>query len=525
MENTKQETKTFKQKLKFQEYNMSLASLDSNDTTETKLELDSSPGPTDFDWPTLNDLPSSEEDNDPNDEDVAGSLGESGGLADDVKTTTFQLGGFEFDEECPACSITLNEKKASRHFGAICHRTAANKMLEQECTAFERDYLINSLTFPENSRSPVKQKSADAKTLELLDNMPNHSAPFQKGVYPEGYRVLDLDFWVRFENKLEPEPNEPCLCGPCHDNYNGSHCFLEYGHHFRSHSGLGKKKHKEARAKAEKALRVAHSPKAAERPARIPKVRAMPSQPVKAGPKLTSAAELRALPAALPTEVGDASPCMSIVAPLVADVARFRADMSPAQARQVMTMRLVGCQLPNDLKNAEILDPSGELLGAGDVTLRLSRLGPKLQFTNLNCDATTATPFIQGNQTRIFKSKSDSSVVIHMQEASVAQRKIGEGSLPTFFADPDDPEDMFDSLEVGQLNVNLFAVAVRVDGKTYRLHRLKAAAEIVWRALGAPTPKTSRLGHDRAAGAGISGKRSRQGGGHSHSRHQKRLRR
>ena len=231
---------------------MSLALLETEpQDSEAQLRLEdsphSSPGPSQRDWPTLNEMPSSSDDeHDKTDDDLAASLGDE--LPD---TESFALGDYEFHGACPACDMNLNAQKAPRPFGAKCHRSSANKMLDSDsCSDADRKYLLNSLTFPENSRSPVK-KSAGEITLELLDNKPAN--PFQKGVYPEGYRVLDLDFWARFENGLESEPNEPCVCGLCHDCYNGSHCVREYTHHFRSHSAPGRRKHKEARTKAERA--------------------------------------------------------------------------------------------------------------------------------------------------------------------------------------------------------------------------------------------------------------------------------
>ena len=57
-------------------------------------------------------------------------------------------------------------------------------------------------------------------------------------------------------------------------------------------------------------------------------------------------------------------------------------------------------------------------------------------------------PYVSGNQTRAFKAKTDAFVVVHMQETAVSQRKASEGALPSFFADPTDPDEMFDSLDI-----------------------------------------------------------------------------
>ena len=109
--------------------------------------------------------------------------------------------------------------------------------------------------------------------------------------------------------------------------------------------------------------------------------------------------------------------------------------MSPSQARQAVVLRLVGCLVPGDLKNADILDPTGELIGAGEVSLRLSRLGPKLQFSSLNEEATNEVLTAQSGQSRVLRSRNDPGITIHFQQSAVVQRKGGDGQLPPFFAD------------------------------------------------------------------------------------------
>ena len=96
--------------------------------------------------------------------------------------------------------------------------------------------------------------------------------------------------------------------------------------------------------------------------------------------------------------------------------------MSPSQARQAVVLRLVGCLVPGDLKNADILDPTGELIGAGEVSLRLSRLGPKLQFSSLNEEATNEVLTAQSGQSRVLRSRNDPGITIHFQQSAVVQR-------------------------------------------------------------------------------------------------------
>ena len=74
-------------------------------------------------------------------------------------------------------------------------------------------------------------------------------------------------------------------------------------------------------------------------------------QPAKDRPRLTSAEELRAMPVVQALEAKP-TPCLSILAPIVADVARLREGMSPVQARQAITIRLVGATLPRDLQDS-----------------------------------------------------------------------------------------------------------------------------------------------------------------------------
>ena len=199
---------------------------------------------------------------------------------------------------------------------------ASKRLADTSCPKWEREYLEKSLTFPENARTPTKPALQTAEAACRLKQ--GETGVCQKGVYPQGYKILDLEWWARHSAGQEKVPGIPCICALCHDDYKGTSCLLQHDHQFNSHSAQGRKKHAEAVGRATRALesRVSAQKKPAteKKSAATTRIQKHPAQRSSASsyssrPKLTSGADFRQKIASGPqcrphSSSSEATPCL-----------------------------------------------------------------------------------------------------------------------------------------------------------------------------------------------------------------------